>query len=86
MICSGDHEVRCVKRKLLLEALEKELPSDTIKYSSKVISIENSGFFKGCASCGWAYPQNQGTFDMVIHIDIYMSVIHVPCECFPFRK
>ncbi|KAJ0010176.1 hypothetical protein Pint_34335 [Pistacia integerrima] len=26
----GDHEVRCVKRKLLLEALETELPSGTI--------------------------------------------------------
>ncbi|KAJ0011264.1 hypothetical protein Pint_33724 [Pistacia integerrima] len=42
----GDHEVRCVKRKLLLEALETELPSGTIRYSSKVVSIEESGCFK----------------------------------------
>ncbi|XP_059647448.1 monooxygenase 2-like [Cornus florida] len=40
------NEVRCVKRKLLMEALEKELPSGTIKYSSKVVSIEDSGYFK----------------------------------------
>ena len=46
-MCTGDHEVRCVKRKLLLlEALEKELPIGTIKYSSKVVSIEKSGCFK----------------------------------------
>ncbi|GFY89841.1 FAD/NAD(P)-binding oxidoreductase family protein [Actinidia rufa] len=44
---SGDHEVRCVRRKLLLlEALEKEHPIGTIKYSSKVVSIEKSGCFK----------------------------------------
>nr|XP_023918084.1 monooxygenase 2-like [Quercus suber]POF03320.1 fad-dependent urate hydroxylase [Quercus suber] len=42
----GDHEVRCVNRKLLLEALAKELPSGTIRFSSKVVSIEISGFFK----------------------------------------
>uniref|UniRef100_A0A6N2LJH9 FAD-binding domain-containing protein n=1 Tax=Salix viminalis TaxID=40686 RepID=A0A6N2LJH9_SALVM len=42
----GDHEVRCVKRKLLLEALEKELPIGTIRYSSKVVSVEDSGCFK----------------------------------------
>ncbi|KAJ6938034.1 hypothetical protein NC652_012347 [Populus alba x Populus x berolinensis] len=42
----GDHEVRCVRRKLLLEALEKELPDDTIRYSSKVVSIEESGYLK----------------------------------------
>ncbi|XP_021753041.1 uncharacterized protein LOC110718510 [Chenopodium quinoa] len=42
----GDHEVRCVKRKVLLEALAKELPSDTIRYSSKVVSIEESGSLK----------------------------------------
>ncbi|KAJ0009699.1 hypothetical protein Pint_33988 [Pistacia integerrima] len=44
----GDHEVRCVKRKLLLEALEMELPSGTIRYFSKVVSIEESGCFKWC--------------------------------------
>ncbi|XP_044489023.1 monooxygenase 2-like [Mangifera indica] len=42
----GDHEIRCVKRKLLMEALERELPSGTIRYSSKVVSIEESGYFK----------------------------------------
>ncbi|XP_021753040.1 uncharacterized protein LOC110718509 [Chenopodium quinoa] len=42
----GDHEVRCVRRKALLEALAKELPSDTIRYSSKVASIEESGLIK----------------------------------------
>ncbi|KAE8008786.1 hypothetical protein FH972_005262 [Carpinus fangiana] len=42
----GNHEVRCVKRKLLLEALAKELPSGTIRFSSKVVCIEQSGFFK----------------------------------------
>ncbi|KAJ0011262.1 hypothetical protein Pint_33726 [Pistacia integerrima] len=42
----GDHEVRCVKRKLLFEALETKLPSGTIRYSSKVVSIEESGCFK----------------------------------------
>ncbi|XP_059649972.1 monooxygenase 2-like [Cornus florida] len=40
------NEVRCVKRKLLVETLEKELPSGTVKYSSKVVSIEDSGYFK----------------------------------------
>ena len=43
---SGDHEIRCVKRKLLLESLASELPSGTIRFSSKVVSIEESGYFK----------------------------------------
>ncbi|KAM5562584.1 monooxygenase 3-like [Rosa sericea] len=42
----GDHEVRCVKRKFLLETLASELPSGTIRFSSKVVSIEESGYFK----------------------------------------
>ncbi|KAF3958803.1 hypothetical protein CMV_016322 [Castanea mollissima] len=42
----GEHEVRCVKRKILLEALAKELPTGTIRFSSKVVCIEESGFFK----------------------------------------
>jgi hypothetical protein len=42
-ICS---EVRRVRRQLLLEALANELPSGTIKYLSKVVAIEESGFFK----------------------------------------
>ncbi|KAK7835077.1 monooxygenase 3 [Quercus suber] len=42
----GHHELRCVNRKVLLEALAKELPSGTIRFSSKVVSIEISGFYK----------------------------------------
>ncbi|KAL6218024.1 hypothetical protein ACLB2K_011241 [Fragaria x ananassa] len=42
----GDHEIRCVRRKLLLEALASELPSGTIRFSSKVVSIEESGYYK----------------------------------------
>ncbi|KAM0949826.1 putative FAD-dependent urate hydroxylase [Dioscorea sansibarensis] len=39
-------EMRCVRRDLLLETLAKELPSDTIRYSSKVVLIEESGNLK----------------------------------------
>ncbi|XP_059459054.1 monooxygenase 2-like [Corylus avellana] len=42
----GVHEVRRVKRNMLVEAIAKELPSGTIRYSSKVVSIEESGFYK----------------------------------------
>ncbi|XP_068321545.1 monooxygenase 2-like [Pyrus communis] len=42
----GDHEVRCVKRNLLLEALANDLPNGTIRFSSKVVSIDESGLFK----------------------------------------
>lgn len=42
-----DHELRCLERKFLLETLANELPSDTIRFSSKVVSIEESGpYFK----------------------------------------
>ncbi|XVF67959.1 hypothetical protein PTKIN_Ptkin10aG0164000 [Pterospermum kingtungense] len=40
------NEVRCLQRRLLLETLAKELPNGTIRFSSKVVSIEESGFFK----------------------------------------
>lgn len=30
----------------MLEAMARELPIGTIKYSSKVVSIEESGYFK----------------------------------------
>ncbi|XVF45563.1 hypothetical protein PTKIN_Ptkin02bG0216100 [Pterospermum kingtungense] len=40
------YELRCVQRRLLLETLAKELPSGTIRFSSKVVSIEESGYFK----------------------------------------
>lgn len=46
MTRSGDHEVRCVKRNLLLEALANDLPNGTIRFSSKVVSIDESGLFK----------------------------------------
>ncbi|XVE48829.1 hypothetical protein DITRI_Ditri01bG0033800 [Diplodiscus trichospermus] len=39
-------EIRFVQRNLLLEALAKELPSGTIRLSSKVVCIEESGFYK----------------------------------------
>ncbi|XP_028751896.1 monooxygenase 3-like [Neltuma alba] len=42
----GAHEVRCIRRQLLLEALANELPRGTIRYSSKVVAIEESGFTK----------------------------------------
>lgn len=43
---NGDHEVRCVKRKALLETLAKDLPQGTIKFSSKVVAIEEEHRFK----------------------------------------
>lgn len=44
--CRGKFECRCVRRKDLLETLERELPQGTIRYSSKIVSIEESGDFK----------------------------------------
>nr|CAD1835738.1 unnamed protein product [Ananas comosus var. bracteatus] len=43
---SGMHEIYCVKRNFLLETLEKELPRGTIRYSSKIVSIEEDGNIK----------------------------------------
>ncbi|XP_029120052.1 monooxygenase 2 [Elaeis guineensis] len=43
---SGEHEVRCLRRNILLETLEKELPLGTVRYSSKVAAIEEDGYFK----------------------------------------
>uniref|UniRef100_A0A0E0CVC4 FAD-binding domain-containing protein n=1 Tax=Oryza meridionalis TaxID=40149 RepID=A0A0E0CVC4_9ORYZ len=37
---SGPHEIRCVKRYFLRETLENELPEGTIRFSSKIVSIE----------------------------------------------
>ncbi|TYI88235.1 hypothetical protein E1A91_D04G193700v1 [Gossypium mustelinum] len=40
-------EVRCLQRRLLLETLAKEVPNGTIRFSSKVVSIDESeGHFK----------------------------------------
>ncbi|KAK6131033.1 hypothetical protein DH2020_035231 [Rehmannia glutinosa] len=39
-------ESRCLRRKDLLETLERELPQGAIRYSSKIVSIEESGIFK----------------------------------------
>ncbi|KAL6531911.1 hypothetical protein OROMI_028274 [Orobanche minor] len=41
----GHHDIWCVNRKVLLEKLENELPKGTIRYSSKVVRIENDGCF-----------------------------------------
>ncbi|GAB2253149.1 hypothetical protein Droror1_Dr00005996 [Drosera rotundifolia] len=43
---SDEHEVRGLKRKVLLETLAKELPKDSIRFSSRLVSIEDSGHFK----------------------------------------
>ncbi|KAI6701024.1 hypothetical protein NL676_015348 [Syzygium grande] len=40
------HEIRCLQRKTLLETLEKELPIGTIRYSSKVVLIEELDYPK----------------------------------------
>ncbi|KAH7849659.1 hypothetical protein Vadar_021054 [Vaccinium darrowii] len=40
------YEGRCVRRKELLETLERELPRGTIRYSSKVVSIDDTGYHK----------------------------------------
>ncbi|XAR61618.1 hypothetical protein NMG60_11016085 [Bertholletia excelsa] len=41
-----EHEMRCVWRSELLETLERQLPAGTVRYSSKVVSIEESGHQK----------------------------------------
>ncbi|KAG5542914.1 hypothetical protein RHGRI_015863 [Rhododendron griersonianum] len=40
------NEGRCVRRKELLETLERELPHGTLRYSSKVVSIEDTRYRK----------------------------------------
>ncbi|KAL2455154.1 FAD binding 3 domain-containing protein [Abeliophyllum distichum] len=45
-IHGGNSESKCVKRKDMLETIEKELPKRTIRYSFKVVSIEESRNFK----------------------------------------
>ncbi|RLN39949.1 FAD-dependent urate hydroxylase-like [Panicum miliaceum] len=40
---SGPHEIRCVKRDFLLQTLENELPQGTIRYSSRIVTIEEDG-------------------------------------------
>ncbi|GLJ23952.1 hypothetical protein SUGI_0455370 [Cryptomeria japonica] len=39
---SGNHEVRAVQRSVLLGTLAEELPPDTIRFNSKVVSIQQS--------------------------------------------
>lgn len=41
-----EYESRCVQRKVLLETLADELPQGTIRFSSKVVHIELSGYYK----------------------------------------
>jgi hypothetical protein len=45
-LISGKHEFRSVKRDSLVEILAKELPQDAIRYSSKVVFIEEDGDLK----------------------------------------
>jgi len=40
---SGPNEIRCVRRDALLQTLEEELPRGTIRYSSRIVSIEDGG-------------------------------------------
>ncbi|KAL6963427.1 hypothetical protein U1Q18_043582 [Sarracenia purpurea var. burkii] len=40
------YETRCVQRKEVLECLVRELPIGTIRFASKLVSIQNSGFHK----------------------------------------
>ncbi|KAL6649237.1 hypothetical protein ACP70R_013461 [Stipagrostis hirtigluma subsp. patula] len=42
----GPNEIRCIRRDLLLQALEEELPRGTIRYSSRIVSIEEDGDVK----------------------------------------
>ncbi|XP_057773458.1 monooxygenase 2-like [Salvia miltiorrhiza] len=42
----GKFESRCVRRTDLLELLERELPQGSVRYSSKIVCIEESGNFK----------------------------------------
>ncbi|EAZ25623.1 hypothetical protein OsJ_09451 [Oryza sativa Japonica Group] len=41
--CRGPNEMLCVRRDWLLRALEEELPEGTIRYSSKIVEIEEDG-------------------------------------------
>ncbi|KAK4726111.1 hypothetical protein R3W88_031028 [Solanum pinnatisectum] len=41
-----DYDSRCIKRQEIVETLERELPPGTIKYSCRVISIQQSGLYK----------------------------------------
>ncbi|KAJ3689989.1 hypothetical protein LUZ61_019153 [Rhynchospora tenuis] len=43
---TGKYELRSVRRDSLVEILAKELPKDTIRYSSKVVLIEDDGNLK----------------------------------------
>ncbi|KAJ4774165.1 FAD/NAD(P)-binding oxidoreductase family protein [Rhynchospora pubera] len=43
---TGKIEIRCVRREFLLQTLAQELPKDTIRYSSKVVLIEEEGDLK----------------------------------------
>ncbi|KAL6902374.1 hypothetical protein ACP4OV_005250 [Aristida adscensionis] len=40
---SGPHEIRCIKRNFLLQTLEGELPKGTVRYSCKIVAIEEDG-------------------------------------------
>ncbi|CAA0828686.1 FAD/NAD(P)-binding oxidoreductase family protein [Striga hermonthica] len=42
----GGRDIYCVNRRILLETMENELPKGSVRYSSKVVCIENDGPFK----------------------------------------
>ncbi|OEL38963.1 FAD-dependent urate hydroxylase [Dichanthelium oligosanthes] len=42
----GHNDIRCVRRDSLLQALEEELPRGTIRYSSRIVSIQEEGDIK----------------------------------------
>ncbi|KAL8140460.1 hypothetical protein V2J09_006481 [Rumex salicifolius] len=39
---SRKHEIRCIERRVLAESLAKELPEGSIRFSSKLVSFEES--------------------------------------------
>lgn len=45
-VCSGEHEVRCLRRKELLLELAKHLPKGTIRFCSKLLSISEENHLK----------------------------------------
>ncbi|CAM0151071.1 unnamed protein product [Urochloa decumbens] len=42
----GPLEIRCVRRDLLLRTLEEQLPKGTVRYDSRIVSIEEDGNIK----------------------------------------
>ncbi|KAK9988740.1 hypothetical protein SO802_028979 [Lithocarpus litseifolius] len=79
---TGGHEVRCVKRNLLLKAFAKELPSATIRYSSQVVSMMRQmkgvdwmwwSELSGDRWLGFKKPASTGRFSIRGHVDFKYS-------------